>query len=259
MTVWEAALLGLVQGLTEFLPISSSGHLALGRAILGLAVDDLTFEVIVHAGTLLAVIVAFRCRLAALLAGCARREVAAWRMVLLLALGTLPAGVIGLLFEKPIERAFSNLAGVGGFLILTGLVLWSTRGRTGSRCHPETRDAAVVGFAQAFAILPGVSRSGMTISIGIWLGMEATEAAAFSFLLSIPVILGATVLKVGALVAAPPPPDALAALLTGFACAFVSGLAAIRWLLSVLSRGRLDRFAYYCWAAGLLALVAFWR
>jgi undecaprenyl-diphosphatase len=257
MTLWEAAILGLIQGVTEFLPISSSGHLSLSRSLLGLKTDDLTFEVIVHAGTLLAVLIALRARIATLLGGCLRREQQALKMAGLILLGTLPAGVVGILFESTIEQGFSHEAAVGAFLILTGFVLWSTRHRRGTRSDVRTGDAASIGFAQAFAILPGVSRSGTTIAVGIWLGMEATEAATFSFLLSIPVILGATVLKLGDMLATPPSPDAIGALAVGFAAAFVSGLIAIRWLLALLARGRLDRFAWYCWAVGVLALVTF--
>lgn len=258
MSLWEAAVLGLIQGLTEFLPVSSSGHLALGQALLGIETGDLTFEVIVHAGTLLAVLVALRGRIADLVAGCVRREPRAWKTVGWVALGTMPAGVVGLLFEDAVESTFASVGAVGGFLLLTGAVLWSTRRRSGTREAAGGRDAVGIGIAQALAILPGISRSGITIAAGVHLGLKATEAAVFSFLLSIPVILGATVLKVGDLLASPPAGEALGSLLVGFAVAFLSGLAAIRWLLALLARGRLDRFAWYCWAVGLLAVGWYW-
>ena len=258
MTLWDAAILGLIQGLTEFLPVSSSGHLALGQSLLGIGDDDLTFEVVVHAGTLLAVLVAFRQRITSIVVDCGRRQRDAWTIVGLLALGTVPAGIIGLLFESTIEGVFSHPAAVGGFLVLTGLVLWTTHRRAGTRRDVRTADAVWIGLAQALAILPGISRSGLTISTGIWLGMEATEAAAFSFLLSVPVILGASVLKIGGLLSSPPTGEALFSLVTGFVLAFFSGLVAIRWLLALLARGGLDRFAWYCWAVGLLAIIRFW-
>ncbi|MDA0747050.1 MAG: undecaprenyl-diphosphate phosphatase [bacterium] len=258
MTLFQAVVLGLVQGISEFLPISSSGHLVLGEALLGVPAGDLTFEVFVHFGTLLAVLTALRGRVWVLVQGCFRREAAAWRMVLLLGLGTVPAGMIGILFEDALEVMFSSPAAASGWLLVTGVVLWSTRFRQGSREEVGLKDTILIGLAQAFAILPGISRSGMTISMGLWRGLDGREAATFSFLLSIPVILGATVLKVGELVVHPPAQEALVALGAGTVAAYISGILAIRWLLALLQGGRLDRFAYYCWAVGVLGLGMFW-
>jgi undecaprenyl-diphosphatase len=120
-------------------------------------------------------------------------------------------------------------------------------------------DAVLIGTAQAFAVLPGISRSGMTISAALWRGVEGREAATFSFLLSIPVILGATVLKVSAFLARNPGWDEVLPLLVGMAAAYAAGVFAIRWLMAVLASGRMDRFAYYCWALGVAGLVIFWR
>ncbi len=259
MTPFQAALLGLVQGLSEFLPISSSGHLVLGQALLGVRTGDITFEVIVHFGTLLAVVTALRERVWALVRGCFKRDAAAWRMVLALGIGTVPAAAVGMLFKDALEAVFSSPAAASGWLVVTGAVLWSTRFRKGYRQEVGVWDAVWIGAAQAFAILPGISRSGMTISTGLWRGVDGREAAAFSFLLSIPVILGATVLKVGELAAYPPAWGALAPLMVGMLAAYGAGVVAIRWLLALLRGGRLDRFAYYCWAVGLMGLAVFWR
>lgn len=257
MTTLEAVLLGLVQGLSEFLPVSSSGHLVLGRALLGIQSGDLVFEVIVHFGTLLAVFTVLGGRIRALVSGCIRRDAASLRMLLLLLVGTVPAGAAGFFFEDYVARAFGSPAAAAGCLVATGIVLWSTRFVTARRDEVGFGDALLIGLAQALAILPGISRSGLTISAGMWRGVEGREAATFSFLLSIPVILGATALKAGSLVADPPDWNVVGPLVVGLAAAIASGVVAIRWLFAVLRGGRLDRFSYYCWAIGFVALAIF--
>ena len=258
MAFHEALLLGIVQGMSEFLPVSSSGHLVLGQALLGVPPGDLVFEVVVHFGTLLAVLTVLGGRIRELAAGCIRREGASLRMALLLLVGTVPAGVVGLLFEDYLTLAFSSPVAAAGCLVATGTVLWSTRFVSGRREEIGVADALLIGLAQALAILPGISRSGLTISVGLWRGVEGREAASFSFLLSIPVILGATALKAGALIAHPPAWDVVGPLVVGLSAAFVSGVVAIRWLFALLRGGRLDRFSYYCWAVALLALTLLW-
>ncbi len=257
MTTLEAILLGVVQGLSEFLPVSSSGHLVLGRALLGVQSGDLVFEVIVHFGTLLAVFAVLGGRIRGLASGCIRREAASLRMLQLLLVGTVPAGVAGFFFEDYVALAFGSPAAAAGCLVATGIVLWSTRFVTGRRSEIGFADALLIGLAQALAILPGISRSGLTISAGIWRGVDGREAATFSFLLSIPVILGATALKAGDLIAHPPDWNVVGPLVAGLAAAFASGVFAIRWLFAVLRGSRLDRFSYYCWAIGFVALAVF--
>ncbi|MDE2888902.1 MAG: undecaprenyl-diphosphate phosphatase [Gemmatimonadota bacterium] len=258
MTFHEALLLGIVQGLSEFLPVSSSGHLVLGQALLGVQPGDLVFEVIVHFGTLLAVLTVLGDRIRGLASGCVRRDPASLRMALLLLVGTVPAGAIGLFFEDYLTLAFQNPAAAAGCLVATGAVLWSTRYVTRSREEIGVGDALLIGFAQAFAILPGISRSGLTICAGLWRGIDGREAASFSFLLSIPVILGATVVKAGSLIADPPDWNVAGPLLIGLGVAFLSGVVAIRWLFALLRGGRLDRFSYYCWAIGFASLTVLW-
>jgi undecaprenyl-diphosphatase len=258
LTAIQAVILGIIQGLAEFLPVSSSGHLVLGEAALGLEGSDITFEVIVHFGTLLAVLTGLRHRVLAIAAGAIRRDPDAWRMIGLLALASIPAAAVGLLFQDYFEAAFSSPAATSGWLLVTGAVLWSTRNRTGGRTEIRALDALLIGLSQAFAVLPGISRSGTTISTGLWRGVDGREAATFSFLLSIPVILGATVLKVGTFLSRSPGWDAALPLLVGMGAAYIAGVFAIRWLMAVLRSGRMDRFAYYCWALGLLGLALFW-
>ena len=257
MTSLEAILLGLVQGLTEFLPVSSSGHLALAQAIGGIQPGDVTFEVIVHFGTLLAVVTALRGRIANLAVGCLRRDRASWRTVSLLLVGSVPAGVVGIAFKDALTAAFANPIAVCGCLIATGCILWSTRFATGQRLEMTFLDALLIGLAQALAVLPGISRSGSTIGMGLWRGIDGREAATFSFLMSIPIILGATALAVGDLLAQAPAMHALWPLLIGALAAYISGVFAIRWLLELLSGGRFAHFAYYCWLIGLLGMAYF--
>ncbi len=258
MTHLQAALLGIVQGLTEFLPVSSSGHLVLGQALLGINAGDVTFEVIVHFGTLLAVVTVLRRRIRDLLVGLFRRDRTALVMVGLIALGSVPAVVVGLVFEDRITAAFASPFTVSIMLIVTGCVLFSTRNLLGERMVDTVWAGIVIGIAQAAAIVPGISRSGMTISAGLWCKADAGEAATFSFLLAIPIIAGATALKVGGLVAGGPGTEFWSVLLVGAATAFASGVLSIRWLLSIVARGELSRFAYYCWAVGIAGTVVFW-
>ncbi|MFH1501899.1 MAG: undecaprenyl-diphosphate phosphatase [Candidatus Eisenbacteria bacterium] len=260
MTIFEALALGVLQGLTEFLPVSSSGHLALAEYLLGVRSPGVTFEVFVHFGTALAVLVYFRARIVdvvrAVALRAARREHdrSDATLGLLLLLGTVPAALVGLVLEGRVEAAFGSPVLVSVLLIVTGVILWLTRRiPEGTRTRGGVRDALLIGLAQAAAILPGISRSGSTISAGLRLGLTRGAAAEFAFLLSLPVILGATAMSVG---------DALgagsregAAVAVGTLAAFGSALPAIAVLMRVVKAGTFHRFAYYCWTAGLLALV----
>ena len=259
MTYLEAILLGLVQGLTEFLPVSSSGHLALGQALLGIETGDVTFEVIVHFGTLLAVVTVLRRRIWSLIVGFFQRDPASLKTVGLLAIGSIPAVVVGLFFEDQLAGVFASPFMVSVMLIVTGVILFSTRNLSGERMVDTLGPTAAIGIAQAAAILPGISRSGMTIAVGMWCRVEAGEAAMFSFLLAIPIIAGATAIKVSNLVMLGEGTESWSILLVGAIAAYGSGVFSIRWLLSILGRGELSRFAYYCWAVGILGCIAYWN
>jgi len=260
VTLFQAIALGVLQGLTEFLPVSSSGHLALAESFFGVESPGVTFEVFVHFGTALAVICFFWKRVVSVVAAVARfvfrlpHDADEARLGFHLIVGTIPAGVVGLLLEDRIEAAFDSPVLVSILLIVTGVVLWSTRRiPPGTKARGTWRDALAIGSAQAAAILPGISRSGSTISVGLALGLERRAAAEFAFLLSIPVILGATAANLG---------DALdagaaqgAAIAAGTVAAFVAAIPAIALLLKVVSAGKFSRFAYYCWAVGIIGLV----
>lgn len=264
MTPWQALVLGLVQGLTEFLPVSSSGHLALGEALLGVNPGGVVFEVSVHVATAAAVIAYYGRRISALAAGAFRGDREAWSFVGKLALASVPAALAGWLFEGPVARALDSPALVAVLLAVTGAVLWASRrfrGRATSGGEVSWRSAVWVGAAQAVALLPGISRSGMTVVAALWRGVGPAKAAEFSFLLALPAILGAAILEAPRLLAPGPAGGSGAgvswtALAAAFLAAAVSGFVALGWLVRWLERGRLHRFAYYCWAIAALFLAA---
>ena len=252
------ALLGLLQGLTEFLPVSSSGHLVLAERLLGLDPPGVVLEAVLHLATLCAVLIYFRRDLARLLiqgitpAGAAER-----RYLGLLILGTLPIVILGFSARRGIERAFSSVPLVGGMLILTGVVLWAAAHLQSKarRAQVGVRDAIYMGLAQAAALLPGISRAGATIGVGIASGLVPKAAARFSFLLSIPAVFGATVLAL-AETKTPILAGEAWGLVVGGLCALTSGLLAIHLLLKLLFKGRLDIFAAYCLIVGIASLTA---
>jgi undecaprenyl-diphosphatase len=267
MNFLHALILGLIQGLTEFLPVSSSGHLALAEKLFGLSGDNLRFEVFVHLGTLLAVLVFFRNKVWKLARSVLKGRIyyqKGWRfsddnlrISLLLILATIPAAFIGYKFDDAIEQAFASPAAVSAFLIVTGAILFVTRFVKKHDAKVNWWRALVVGLAQAAAILPGISRSGSTICAGIFCRLEQEKAAEFSFLLSIPIILGAGVVKLKDMLEAGVPAGEWAAIFAGAAVAAVSGYFAIAFLLKVLKKGKLEYFAYYCWVVGIMGLVRF--
>jgi undecaprenyl-diphosphatase len=258
MSHLEAALLGIVQGLTEFLPVSSSGHLALGQALLGIETGDVTFEVIVHFGTMLAVITVLRRRIQALILGLLRRDPASVKMVGLLAVASIPAATVGLTLQDTIQTAFDSPLMVSIMLIVTGTVLFSTRGLSGERMVDTFWTSVAIGVAQAAAIFPGISRSGLTITTGLWCRAEAGEAATFSFLLAMPITAGATAVKIAEFASVGEGTESWSVLLVGAVAAYVSGVMSIRWMLSILGHGELVRFAYYCWVVGIGGTFMFW-
>ena len=267
MELWEAIVLGFVQGLTEFLPVSSSGHLTLGKAILGITEKGILFEVIVHLGTLLAVFTAFWKDIIWLLNGClafvtGRKEKEqqetgsrpALNYAGYIIIATLPAVFVGLFLKDYVERAFNDPLLACYMLLLTGVILAFSRLGLKSRGAVTGRTGFLIGISQAFAILPGISRSGSTIATGMLLGIEREAAARFSFLMAIPAIGGAFVLQLKDLVDAPPDQAYMLALAAGFVVSYVSGLGAIKVLMKLVRIGRFDYFAWYCFAVGLLGI-----
>lgn len=268
----RALFLGLLQGATEFLPISSSGHLVLIPWLLGWPIPSLPFDAMAHWGTLVAVIAYFWRDWAALLRGAwegfRTRSLhdPATHLLLLIIVGTVPGALAGALLEDFFERMFARPAAAAGFLLLTAAILtlaergWARRSPNSDGApRPLSAiswlDALTVGVAQALAILPGVSRSGATIAAGLGRGLEREAAARFSFLLSAPVILGAGALQLVQLADTGTPVEEVPFLLIGFLTALVSGLAAIHFLLAYVRRRSLYPFALYCVLLGILGLI----
>lgn len=272
MSWLSAVVLGLVQGIAEFLPISSSGHLAIAEHLLnmqGASEVPPFYDVLLHLGTLVAVFVAYwgeiRDMIVEFFAGIGdlihhttpKTVPPARRMVLLVIVGTLP-----LFAMVPVRRFFEGLGDnmyfIGGALLFTGVLLFlSDRVRRGRKTETSARlsDALIVGLGQAVALCPGVSRSGMTITMGCFVGFERRFAVRFSFILSIPAILGANILSLKDALDAGVDWSALPVYLAGVAVAAVTGYACIRLLRMIADRGRFGAFAYYCWAIGALVLI----
>lgn len=267
----QAAILGLIQGLAEFLPISSSGHLIIAAEVLGLPAPGLSFSVLVHLGTALATIVMLRGEIAWLVRGVVwpsgrDHRARAFGIIGLILVATIPGALVGIFAAGAIEKAFSSpiVAAVG--LCVTALVLYSTRETRRSRRNREytfEREmlhsvdlvrAVTVGLAQAVAITPGISRSGMTMAAGLFSGMSREDAARFSFLLALPAVLGGAFLDYRAASAAGVSMFSAEGLI-GAAVAFVSGLFALAAVFRAVRRGSLSRYAYYCFIVGVSSLI----
>ncbi len=262
-----AALLGIVQGLTEFLPVSSSGHLTLFHAILnteGIIPNPLAYDIILHLGTLTAVMAAFwgdvkeliRSGLAWVFSGFQIENKPGRRLVVMLILATLPLA-IGALIDSYIEAAFSSTIFVGCALMITAVILWSGDRLGGGRktaADASWKDAALVGLSQLFAVLPGVSRSGTTMSAGLLRGFDRDFAVRFAFLMSIPAVIGSTVFALPDMLAEGGGLDPMLAVI-GFVTALVSGWVAIKTVRLLMKKGSFRWFALYCAVTGALTVV----
>ena len=260
MSAVEAVLLGLVQGLTEFLPVSSSGHLAIAKHLFGIETGDLTFEILVHAATVLATIVVFRKEILGLLRGLFRfRYNEETRYVAMIALSMIPVFVVGVFFKEKVEALFGGgLPVVGAALIATALLLLASEGMAGRLRKTDKKmgfaAALWMGLAQAVAVIPGLSRSGSTIAAGLLCGVRRSEVAPFSFLMVLVPILGEALLDLAGGEMAAASGIGTWPLVLGFLSAFVSGLFACRVMLSLVRRANLKWFALYCALAGLACL-----
>lgn len=260
MTIIEALILGIVQGITEFLPISSDGHLELGKAMMNVqAADNLLFTVLVHGATVCSIIIVFWKDIVHLLRQLLRFE---WnedkQYIAKLALSMIPVGLVGLFLEKKLAALFSgNVLLVGILLIINGIILLASRITLRAPTQNISyADALLIGLAQSVAVLPGISRSTCTVSTALMLGIERTEAVRFSLLMVIVPILGATVLKAKDFLEAPASAnEPIMPYIIGFFAAFLTGLLACNWLMTIVRKGKISYFAYYCFAVGLLAII----
>ena len=260
----QALILGLVQGLTEFLPVSSSGHLAIGREILGVeAAEDLVFEVTVHVATVLATIIVFRKEIWKLLCGLFKFKYNdETDYILKICVSMIPVFIVGMFFKDKVESLFSSLLVVGLALVVTAMLLlfsdiYGGRGKVAARQYRNGIgwwQAFVVGIGQAFAVIPGLSRSGTTISTGLLCGVKREAVAQFSFLMVLVPILGEAFLDlVGGDVAASS--VGTLPLLVGFLAAFVSGLFACKVMIALVKKAKLRWFALYCAIVGLVVII----
>lgn len=272
MDIIQALVLGIVQGLTEFLPVSSSAHLVFTPYIIGTS-SSLAYDTLLHIGTLVAVVAyfwndiinmvkSFFSSLLDIFRGKFRKGLQedqfkklAWFVII----GTIPAGLAGILFESTFEGLFSNVIVVGFFLIITGFLLWGSEMISRkiedkkSLKNMTLKNSIIIGIAQACAIAPGISRSGATISAGLFLGVDKELAARYSFLLSIPAILGAALVQAKDISSVMDISSAAA--IAGFIAAIISGYLAVKFMLKLIKERNLLPFAYYCWIIGPLAMI----
>ena len=267
--------MGIIQGVTEFLPVSSSGHLVVLQGLFGMEEPRLFFNVMLHVATLIAIVLVFwgdiREIPKGILATLGRNRgmgglaLALWRstqgrLAILIILGSVPVALMGFFFEEILSHLFASPLFAGFMLMVTGTILWFTRGRpSDSKGVGEMGviDALIVGLGQGFALIPGISRSGITISFGLFRGMEREWSGKFSFLLAIPAILGALLMEFRM-------PSELSSqelffTLAGTAVAVVVGYLSLRTLMHLVKRGNLASFSYYCWGAGAMTIFLFMR
>ncbi len=258
MDIIDSIILGIIQGLTEFLPVSSSGHLELGKAILGdesIPKESLLFTVVLHFATALSTIVVFRKDVWSILKGILKFQ---WnddlKFASKIAVSMLPAAIIGYTYESELAELFGgNIKLVGFMLILTALLLYLADKAKDTSKNISFKNAVIIGFAQAIAMLPGISRSGATISTSVLLGNDKTKAARFSFLMVVPLIFGKIAKDIigGELTY---DSGNFMSLSIGFIAAFVSGLFACTWMISLVKKSKLIYFSIYCVIVGLIAI-----
>ncbi len=256
----EALILGIIQGLTEFLPVSSSGHLEIAKALLGdtsVAEQSMLTTIVLHGATALATLAVFRKEVAEIFRGLFQfkwNDEAKFSVKIIISM--VPAALVGVLFEEQLEILFEDQILLVGFMLLItgGLLLLADRAKTTDKDVSNT-NAFIIGISQAIAILPGISRSGATISTSVLLGIDRTKAARFSFLMVVPLILakiGKDILSGGiSLENANAFPLSI-----GFVAAFVTGLLACTWMIKLVQKSKLSYFAYYCFVIGIIAIVA---
>lgn len=258
MNTLEALILGIIQGLSEFLPISSSGHLEIGKVLLGANTSEsMMFTIAVHGATVLSTLVIFRKEILQLLTGLFQFK---WneetQYVAKIAISMIPVLVVGLFFEEQIESLFTgNLVLVGFMLLYTAVLLGFTYFKKSGNKSIGFIDAIVIGVAQAIAVVPGISRSGSTIATGLLLGNKKEEISKFSFLMVLAPIIGANLLSLKDADFSSDAGISAFSLIVGFLAAFIVGMLACRWMIKIVNKGKLIWFAVYCLVVGLVAII----
>ena len=259
MSIFEAIILGIVQGLTEFLPVSSSGHIELGTALLNIqSKDNLLFSVVVHCATALSTIVVFRKDIAQIISGIFKFDKEALGFAGKIFISMVPVGLIGIFFKDEVESFFGGNVMLVGFMLLITALLLAMTSYARKQGGPVTYGKAfIIGVAQGLAIMPGISRSGATIATGLLVGVEKEKAARFSFLMVLIPILGASLLEIKDFIEEPVAHNSLSGLVLvlGFLAAFLSGLFACQWMIGIVKRGKLIYFAIYCFIIGCIAII----
>jgi undecaprenyl-diphosphatase len=253
LTIIEILILAIIQGLTEWLPVSSSGHLAVAQTALGLN-PPLIFDVTLHIGTLIVILAVFRKDIQNIIKALAKRDFQTeeGKLAIFIVVGSIPTAIIGLVFRDFLESLFSNLLAVGAALVITGCILFFSEKRTGNK-KLGTLDSLLIGITQGIAIIPGISRSGITISTGLLRKINKTTAFRYSFLLSIPAVIGATILESKDIIAGN---IDTAPLILGATISMIVGYATLKLLQKIIINKKFHLFAYYCWTAGLLLIFA---
>ncbi len=253
MNVLSVVILSVVQGITEWLPVSSSGHLVLFQQFLGLP-NDVFFDAMLHLATLLALVFVFRKDVLDMFWAVIHWNTtsADFKMFWYVVVGTIPIGLIGLLFRDLVESAFSSLLVVGLGLLFTGSLLWFTKYSPITKKRLSVRKAFLIGVFQVLALVPGVSRSGTTLSTSSFLGLSSEDAARFSFLLFLPAVLGAGLLQLFSVELSSVD---WFSVIVGFVLTTTIGVFTLRWLLGIIKRGKLHYFSWYCWLVGMLVLM----
>ncbi len=258
MGILEAIILGIIQGLTEFLPVSSSGHIEIGQALLGmdsLKENEQLLSVVLHAATALSTVWVFSSDIEKIVKGLFQPKWnEEWQFSMKIVLSMIPAAFIGFFFDDALEALFEGqLKLVGAMLLLTGVLLFMADRAKNTKKDVSFGNAIIIGLAQAIAILPGISRSGSTIATSVLLGIDREKAARFSFLMVVPLILGKIAKDVldGKFILSE---ELAVPLLAGFMAAFFTGLGACLWMIQLVKKSQLSWFAYYCFAVGIIAL-----
>jgi undecaprenyl-diphosphatase len=258
MEWYEALILGVIQGLTEFLPVSSSGHLELGRAILNVQIGkDMSFAITVHGATVLSIIVVFWSELKTMFAGAmALKWDSSTKYITKLLISLIPVAFIGIFFRDFVEQFFSgNIRFVGSMLLVTSFLLTISHFAKDRKRNITFAGAFIIGIAQALAVLPGISRSGATISTGLLLGNKKDETATFSFLMVLLPIIGANLVDLLSGEMLNKNTTGLIPLLIGFVSAFITGYLACKWMLRIVRKGKLVYFGIYCFLIGVTAII----